>query len=200
MNMISLLLNMCSMIGFLRGVPSAHSCRVGSKASRLQVDENVFRPLRRAFQSRGNKQGGNKGKVVVMQELAHQQTVTTFEEVQPAELPAVTQESAPQQNATTSEVVQLAELPGSAQQSKVAASVSSNQQVTVMQPEAVLHLDPSTDAGSLSPRIPPNSLVRQASLSLHNGFNVLSMEHPNSAIGDHSVVIALGADPIGCDD
>ena len=59
------------------------SCRVGSKASRLQVDENGFRPLRKAFQSRGNKQGGNKWKVAVMQELAPQQTVTASEEVQP---------------------------------------------------------------------------------------------------------------------
>ena len=43
-------------------------------------------------------------------------------------------------------------------------------------------------------------MVRQAFLSLHNAFDVLSMEHPNSAVGDHSVVIALGVDPIGCDD
>ncbi|CAO2837804.1 unnamed protein product [Amaranthus hypochondriacus] len=44
------------------------------------------------------------------------------------------------------------------------------------------------------------SLVRHTFISLHNDFNVLSMEHPTGAISDPTIVIALGADPIGGDD
>lgn len=53
------------------------------------------------------------------------------------------------------------------------------------------------DVGLRSPSL---ELVSNDSLTLHNGFNTLSMEHSSSELIDHSVVIALGVDPIGCDD
>ena len=41
------------------------SCRMGSKDSQLQVDENGLRPLQKAFQARANHQVGSKNKAVV---------------------------------------------------------------------------------------------------------------------------------------
>ncbi|CAO2822493.1 unnamed protein product [Amaranthus hypochondriacus] len=45
-----------------------------------------------------------------------------------------------------------------------------------------------------------SSVVRNSSLTLNNGFNVLKLEHTRSDTVDPSSTIALGADPIGGDD
>ncbi|CAO2832634.1 unnamed protein product [Amaranthus hypochondriacus] len=57
----------------------------------------------------------------------------------------------------------------------------------------------STGPGSSPSRLAP-SLISLSSVGLRNEFSVLSVEHDSDVLDGPSVIIALGADPIGGDD
>ncbi|CAO2840850.1 unnamed protein product [Amaranthus hypochondriacus] len=141
---------------------------MGAKATKLQVDEHGFRPLRKAFRPKHSKQDGNK-------DVTQQDSVVVHVEAQ-------------------QEVVPIVALQAIDAIHEKVASASGQQEDTYISEHIT-----SPTACSLCNRLQSSSLVRTPSLSLHNDFNILTLEHASEG-GEHAVDIALGADPIGGDD
>ncbi|CAO2822818.1 unnamed protein product [Amaranthus hypochondriacus] len=151
-------------------------CKLGSKEARLQVDEDGFRQRKKAFQRRVrpmNNQGGH------MKEQSNKPIDPTSTRLPgDEEVPSKIPDQPPDSVTPTSEgILHAAPAEGDVGVGMASALV-----------------DVATS------RMVSPSVVRNSSLALNNGFNVLNLEHAHSDTVDPSIIIALGADPIGDDD
>ncbi|CAO2827380.1 unnamed protein product [Amaranthus hypochondriacus] len=143
-------------------------------------ERNGFQPLRKAFRTQGESLG-SKEKVPKQPAVVEAYPDEHHQLTDPQQTKAVSMTVSQKQNAYI--VQQPAE------------------EVELAPPSAPdPHRVSSVDASSLSPKVVHTTSVRHTSLSLHNEFNVLSVDHHTSEIDDTTIVIALGADPIGCND
>lgn len=153
--------NKCAQFGHV-----VENCRVAVKAAKLQVDENEFRPLRKAFRTRGVNQGGKE-----------------MVDIAPRTEPQLNSDKQQQVPNAQKAKVTSSQPPDPPRPNTDSAPKEPEGTVTVPASESGPMEDSLVGDPSLSPRFSHSTMVRQSSLSLHNGFNALSVEHTTS-VGD----------------